>query len=99
MKIDNIAKQLAELGHITRLEIFRLLVKAGKSGLPVGQIQTELNIPGSTLSHHISKLMSVGLVKQNREGRTLYCIFQDKELDGIINFLKEECCINENDPK
>ena len=56
------AKKLAELGHVTRLSIFRYLVKVGDDGASVGQIQEELNIPGSTLSHHISRLVAVGLI-------------------------------------
>lgn len=96
MEIDIAAKSLAELGHSTRLAIFRYLVKGGKTGVPVGEIQTALEVPGSTLSHHITRLVSVGLVKQRREGRTLYCVPQDEELDALIGFLKEECCINEN---
>ena len=95
MEIDIAAKSLAELGHSTRLSIFRYLVKGGEQGVPVGELQAELGVPGSTLSHHITRLVSVGLVKQRREGRTLYCVPQYKELDNLIGFLKEECCINE----
>ena len=94
MQIESAAKKLAELGHKTRLEIFRYLVKGGHSGVPVGEIQGALGIPGSTLSHHISKLVNAGLVKQRREGRTLFCTAQYEELDGLIGFLKEECCAN-----
>ena len=86
------AKKLAELGHITRLSIFRYLVKVGDQGAPVGQIQEELGVPGSTLSHHIGRLVSVGLVKQVRESRTLYCIPQFDVLDELVEFLKSECC-------
>jgi DNA-binding transcriptional ArsR family regulator len=95
MDIEIAAKRLAELGHTTRLEVFRYLVKGGKQGVPVGEIQAALDVPGSTLSHHITRLVSVGLVKQRREGRTLYCVPQYSELDGLIDFLKEECCANE----
>lgn len=95
MDIEIAAKRLAELGHTTRLEVFRYLVKGGKQGVPVGEIQAALEVPGSTLSHHITRLVSVGLVKQRREGRTLYCVPQYSELDGLIDFLKEECCANE----
>jgi DNA-binding transcriptional ArsR family regulator len=86
------AKKLAELGHDTRLSIFRYLVKVGGDGAPVGQIQAKLNIPGSTLSHHINRLVSVGLVRQIREGRTLYCVPQFKVLHELIEFLMAECC-------
>ena len=95
MQIEFAAKRLAELGHTTRLEIFRYLIKGGRNGVPVGEIQSALNVPGSTLSHHISRLVSVGLVEQRREGRTLYCVPQYDELDALIEFLRDECCVNE----
>jgi len=99
MKEEIIAKRLTELGNITRLKIFRYLVKAGHKGASVGDIQTELAVPNSTLSHHISKLRHVGLVKQHRDGRTLYCQPQYEILDELIAFLREECCINEKGQK
>lgn len=86
------AKILAELGHETRLAIFRYLVKVGNEGAPVGQIQEKLNVPGSTLSHHISRLVSVGLIHQVRESRTLYCVPQFGVLKELIDFLLAECC-------
>ncbi len=92
MKNETAAKKLAELGHITRLSIFRYLVKVGDEGAPVGQIQEKLNIPGSTLSHHISRLVSVGLIRQVRESRTLHCIPQFEVLNELVEFLKSECC-------
>lgn len=95
MEVEKAAQCLAELGHTTRLEIFRFLVKGGNSGVPVGAIQAELNIPGSTLTHHISRLVKVGLVVQRREGRTLYCVAQYSGLNDLIAFLREECCVNE----
>ncbi len=95
MQIEIAAKRLAELGHATRLEIFRYLVKGGKNGVPVGEIQSALGVPGSTLSHHITRLVNVGLVVQRREGRTLFCVPQYTELDALVAFLQDECCINE----
>ncbi|WP_191600860.1 ArsR/SmtB family transcription factor [Marinomonas algicola] len=95
METEIAAKCLAELGHATRLNIFRYLVRGGKNGVPVGELQSSLNVPGSTLSHHITRLVSVGLVSQKRDGRTLYCVPQYQELDSLISFLKEECCLNE----
>ena len=92
MEHELAAKMLAELGHSTRLSIFRYLVKVGMEGAPVGQIQAELGIPGSTLSHHINRLMSVGLIRQVRESRTLYCVPQFMVLKELIEFLLSECC-------
>jgi len=92
MKIETAAKRLAELGNTTRLSIFRYLVKVGEQGVPVGQIQKEIGIPSSTLSHHINRLVNVGLIRQIRDSRTLYCIPQYTELTEVINFLLAECC-------
>ncbi len=92
MEHEDAAKRLAELGNTTRLSIFRYLVKVGNDGVPVGQIQKELQIPGSTLSHHINRLVSVGLIRQIRESRTLYCVPQYEMLTELIDFLQAECC-------
>ena len=93
MKHEDAAKRLSELGNTTRLSIFRFLVKVGSDGVPVGHIQKALGLPGSTLSHHISRLVSAGLVKQNRESRILYCTAQYDSLNELIEFLQSECCI------
>ena len=95
MEIEIIAKALKELGHSTRLSIFKQLVKAGSQGVAVGVIQEELNIPGSTLSHHISSLANAGLIKQRREGRLLYCVVEYARFHEVIDFLQHECCANE----
>ena len=97
MKLDDVAAALKELGHPTRLTIYRQLVKAGERGLPVGTVQKSLDIPGSTLNHHLSALAAVGLVKQIREGRILYCVAQYEVLDNIMTFLTEECCVGHLD--
>jgi len=93
MEIQDAADQLAELGHTTRLGIYRALVTAGDEGLPVSQIMQQLETPASTLSHHISRLMRVGLIKQVRQGRVLRCYAQYEELTKLIDFLTKECCI------
>jgi ArsR family transcriptional regulator len=96
MEHEDAAKRLCELGNTTRLSIFRYLIKVGTDGVPVGQIQKALGIPGSTLSHHISRMVSVGLIRQNRESRTLYCTAQYDALRELIDFLKSECCTGED---
>ncbi|WP_422461212.1 ArsR/SmtB family transcription factor [Endozoicomonas sp. ALB115] len=85
-----------ELGHPSRLGIYKRLVRSGHQGVPVGALQKELDIPGSTLSHHISALVSVGLIKQKRDGRTLYCIPQFATFNEVMGFLSEECCADES---
>lgn len=95
MNIDEVAKALKELGHPTRLTIYKCVVKAGFKGIAVGGLQQRLDIPGSTLSHHISNLASAGLISQRREGRTLYCVAEYQKLENVIGFLNDECCSDE----
>ena len=92
MELKETAECLAELGHVTRLAIFRYLVKKGKNGVPVGDVQKELDIPASTLSHHLSRLTRVGLIEQERSGRTLYCVAKYGKLQCLIDYLVDECC-------
>ncbi|ARN72944.1 ArsR/SmtB family transcription factor [Oceanicoccus sagamiensis] len=95
MDIETVAKALKELGHPTRLAVYRQLVRAGSQGIAVGEVQQVLDIPGSTLSHHLKGLEAAGLISQRREGRTLFCVAQYKQLDSVIGFLKEQCCADE----
>lgn len=92
MELELAAKRLAELGHPTRLGVFRHLVRCGHQGCPVGEVQRILGIPGSTLTHHITKLVSAGLVEQHRDGRILYCVPKLDALNETIEYLTEECC-------
>ena len=92
MNIDAAATMLAELGNPHRLATFRLLVRAGPAGLPVKAIQHHLGIPKSTLSHHILHMVSVGIVTQTREGRSLRCRIEYAEVRSLLDFLMEDCC-------
>lgn len=92
-QLNEAAAQLAELGHPTRLGIFRVLVRAGRQGVAVGDIQQVLDIPNSTLSHHLSRMSKVGLMEQRREGRTLYCVLQFGTVEALLGFLYSECCL------
>ena len=92
MELETAARGLGELGNVTRLRVFRLLVRSGESPLAVGEIQSKLGIPASTLSHHISRLVWAGLVEQEREGRVLRCRPRFAALRALVDFLYEECC-------
>ncbi len=92
MDLDTAAKCLAELGNPTRLAAYQLLVKAGRAGLSVGEIQDYLQIPKSTLSHHIAHLLWAGLITQVREGRTQRCVAEYRTMDALMAFLNKECC-------
>ncbi|MCP4984767.1 MAG: helix-turn-helix transcriptional regulator [Colwellia sp.] len=94
MTIEVIAKALKELGHPTRLTVFKRLVQSGRQGIAVGILQQELEVPGSTLSHHISSLVSANLIVQRREGRTLFCVVNYERLQAVIAFFQNDCCID-----
>jgi DNA-binding transcriptional ArsR family regulator len=92
MAFEDAAQCLAELGHPHRLQIFRLLIKAGEAGLPVGAIQLSLGIPKSTLAHHLAQLVAVGLVTQTREGRVQRCRVDAVRGRALLRFLVDDCC-------
>lgn len=92
MTVNEAARCLEKLGNPTRLEVIRLLVRAGRRGLSVGEVQGYLGIPASTLSHHLLHLVSAGLVRQERQGRVLRCTPNFQLLEGLVAMLTEECC-------
>ena len=92
MDITQAATCLEKLGNPLRLEIVRLLVRAGHDGLPVGEIRRHLKVPASTLSHHILHLVSGGLIRQRREGRVLRCTVDYHLMQALVHMLTEECC-------
>lgn len=87
-----LADRFAALGHEARLRIVRLLLAAHPTGMVVGEIQSELDIPASTLSHHLDALRHQGLVEQEREGRFLRYSAGTQALGEILDFLYAECC-------
>jgi len=95
MELETAALILSKIGNPTRLEIVRLLVRAGDQGMPVGEIQKNLQIPGSTLTHHIAHLKNAGLIQQERQQTTLVCKMQYERLNQLVTYLTEECCVDE----
>jgi len=89
MKPSNIVKSFIALGHDTRLTIFKLLVTKGEKGLPAGEVANELNIPGATLSFHLSNLSDAKLIGSRREGRTIYYFVKYKRIKKLIKYLKD----------
>jgi ArsR family transcriptional regulator, arsenate/arsenite/antimonite-responsive transcriptional repressor len=91
-KIPQFADMLAALGTEPRLRIMRLLLSAHPDGLVVGDIGTELDIPNSTLSHHLEKLKHEDLVRVHREGTFLWYSANCEALQELLGFLFAECC-------
>ena len=96
MKLEDAAKQLEALGNPTRLAIFRLLIRAGQKGSTVGDIRQRLDIPASTLSHHIAKLVHTGLVSQERDSRSLNCKADFNSMDDLMAFMVRNCCTEDS---
>jgi len=80
------------MGVEPRLRIMQLLLSAHPNGLVVGEIQEELEIPNSTLSHHLDKLRNEGLVKVQRESTFLRYTANAEALQQLLGFLFAECC-------
>ena len=86
------ADMLSAMGTEPRLRIMRLLLSAHPDGLVVGEIQGELGIAGSTLSHHLDKLKNEDLVNIQREGTFLRYSANTESLQELLTFLYAECC-------
>ena len=86
------ADMFTAMGTEPRLRIMQLLLSAHPEGLVVGEIQSELGIPNSTLSHHLEKLKNEGLVKVRREGTYLWYSANAEVLQELLGFLYAECC-------
>jgi DNA-binding transcriptional ArsR family regulator len=86
------ANALAALGHEARLDVYRLLVRAGPDGLIVGEIAAHTGLAASTLAHHLRTLVSAGLVVQERQGRETVNRADYAVMDRTLRFLSDECC-------
>ncbi|WP_297442875.1 helix-turn-helix transcriptional regulator [Acidocella sp.] len=92
MEKKDILVALAALAQETRLDIFRLLVQAGPSGLPAGQLGERLGLPSATLSFHLKELRLAGLVSFQRESRSLIYSAEFANMNALLAYLTENCC-------
>jgi len=93
--VDQVARyadMFSAMGTEPRLRIMQLLLSAHPEGLVVGEIQDELQIPNSTLSHHLDKLRNEGLVRVERESTFLRYTANTETLQELLQFLYAECC-------
>ena len=91
-QITRYADMFSAMGTEARLRIMQLLLSAHPEGMVVGEIQEELDIPNSTLSHHLDKLRNEGLVQVRRESTFLRYTANTDALQEILQFLYAECC-------
>jgi ArsR family transcriptional regulator len=91
-KVTKYADMFTAMGTEPRLRIMQLLLSAHPEGLVVGDIQTELGIPNSTLSHHLEKLKNEELVRVRRDSTFLWYTANTEALEELLGFLYAECC-------
>jgi len=91
-RVARYADMFSAMGTEARLRIMQLLLSAHPDGLVVGEIQEELEIPNSTLSHHLDKLKAEGLVQVQRESTFLRYTASTDALEELLRFLYAECC-------
>ena len=90
--VTRCADMFSAMGAEPRLRIVRLLLSAHPEGLVVGEIADELDIPPSTLSHHLEKLKNEDLVRVRRDGTFLWYSANTEALQDLLSFLYAECC-------
>ena len=91
-QIARFADMFSAIGTEARLHIMQLLMTAEPKGMVVGDIQSEIDIPNSTLSHHLDKLKNENLVTVRREGTYLWYRANTDTLTDLLGFLYAECC-------
>jgi len=91
-QVARFADMFSAMGTEPRLRIMQLLLSAHPEGMVVGEIQSELDIPNSTLSHHLDKLRNEGLVLVSRESTFLRYSANTEALQEVLQFLYAECC-------
>jgi ArsR family transcriptional regulator len=92
MELESSVHTLSALAHASRLTVFRLLVQAGQSGLPAGEIARRAHIVPSTLSTHLSVLTQAGLIHARRESRSIIYTADYARMRELLGFLLEDCC-------
>lgn len=95
MDISHAANAMDALGAPVRLEIYRLLVRAGREGMTISRIQQRIKVPRSTLSHHLHRLINSGLVFSEKNGTSLVCRADYAVMDSLLVYLSDECCVEE----
>ena len=92
MDMPSAVAALGALAQEHRLALFRLLIQAGQDGMPAGAIAEKLGIPNSSLSFHLAQLRGAGLITQERQHRSLIYRANYPAMNGLVDYLTENCC-------
>jgi ArsR family transcriptional regulator, arsenate/arsenite/antimonite-responsive transcriptional repressor len=92
MESNNAVKRLSALAQDSRLAVFRLLIKAGPTGVPAGEIARTLGITPNTLSAQLTILANAGLVSSRRDGRSIIYAATYDSISELLVYLMEDCC-------
>lgn len=92
MESTHVIAALEALAQESRLAVFRALVQAGPQGLSPSHLSETLDVPAPTLSFHLAQLKHAGLVSVTRQGRSLTYVAAYETMNGLIEFLTENCC-------
>jgi DNA-binding transcriptional ArsR family regulator len=92
METDSAVRRLSALAQEARLDVFRLLVKAGPDGMAAGAIARALDVPANTLSAQLLILSNAGLVRARRDGRSIIYAIAYESMRDLLVFLTEDCC-------
>ena len=91
-KLERHAEQLSALGHPVRLKVLRYVVQGGSGGTSAGDIQLHVDLPASTLSHHLKRLVDAGLLASRTEGTFHYYSADYGTLRSLTDYVWEDCC-------
>ena len=91
-KLERHAEQLSALGHPIRLSIVRFVVQGGAEGAPAFEIQKHVDLPASTLSHHLKRLVDAGLLGVRNEGTFHYYTPEFPSIRALTDYVWEDCC-------
>ena len=92
MDKPNALSAFAALSQETRLDAFRLLIRAGKAGIAAGDIATTLKARQNTMSSNLSVLLNAGLIRSERQGRSIRYYADFEGIRGLLGYLMEDCC-------
>lgn len=95
MTPEEAAQGFAAMGSESRLEILRVLVRAGEQGLTVGEVGARTGVPPSTLAHHLKFLVAAGVLEQERMGRSVVTRAAFDHLQALAGFILSECCVDQ----